>query len=409
MKKKLLIFFTVLAACLGVFTWQFYDQIFEEYYKTFPVETADSHEHDSEDEHHHHEHNEDHTIALSDDQIRDVHIGVQKAQSGYLSLSLPTRGKIILHPDRLAHVLPKVSGVAFEARKNTGDSVEKGEIIAVIESREMADIKANFLAAIEKEKLAYLLYEKEERLYDKNISSELEYLNSKASYEESRINLRLAEQKLHALGISEEELCCLADNEKPDLRLYEVRSPINGTIIDRHICNGEYIDNTTAIYEIADLTQVWVEIGIFSKDLNKVRMGQTVQIQLPVDGTEGKANIIFVSPIIKEDTITTKAVAVLENHDGIWRPGTYVNVNIDTDKIPASIVIPTEAVQEFEGINVVFAKVPEGFELRRVQLGNKDNQNVEILAGLDAGEEFAATNTFILKAELGKGEAEHVH
>src|SRR5262245_34916905 len=74
-------------------------------------------------------------------QIKDADILVEEVQPGRLSLTLSARGKIILHPDRLAHIFPKVSGVAREARKNIGDQVRQDDVLAIFESREMADIK----------------------------------------------------------------------------------------------------------------------------------------------------------------------------------------------------------------------------------------------------------------------------
>lgn len=359
--------------------------------------------------HSHDEHEEEENrISLPPSRIQDLGIEVKEAGPEELSISLSTRGKIILHPDKLAHILPKVSGVAKETMKNIGDDVKQGEILAIIESREIADIKANYLASLEKERLAVSLFDRENRLYEKKVTSEQDFLNAKSAYEEAKINVQLARQKLHAFGLSEEEINALAVENNPDLRLNEIRSPIDGTVIARHITKGEYIENTMTIYEIADLSRVWIDIGIYPKDLHKVKQGQVVEISLP-DRKSVLAKIIYLSPIIQDETITARAVAEMDNPKGTWRPGTFVKVNVATEKVEAPIVIPKEAIQEIEGKDYVFVKIPEGFEKRLVQTGKSDNERIEIVSGLSTGEKYAATKTFLLKADLGKKDAEHEH
>lgn len=374
------------------------------------TEEAHHHHHHDDDHDHDHEHEDETEVHLTLEQIKKAGIEVQQAKSGTLTISLETRGRAIMHPDGLAHVLPKISGVAKEARKNVGDSVKQGEEIAVLESREMADIKSNFLSVMEKEKLARSLYEREQNLYGKKISSEEEYLNAKSAYEESKINLKLAKQKLYAFGLLEQEVARFMAQKDPDLSTYIIRSPIDGTIMNRHITKGEFIQDDSTIYEVADLSRVWIEIGIFPKDLNKVKVGQVVKISSSEDDKdEATAKIIYVSPIIQEETITAKAIAEVDNSSGIWRPGSFVKINIATESIPVNIIVPKTSLQEIEGETYVFVKIPEGFDKRLVKLGRSDRDSVEILAGLSPGESYASTETFLLKADLGKGEAEHEH
>lgn len=312
-----------------------------------------------------------------------------------------------MHPDGVAHILPKISGVAKEAYKNIGDNVMEGEIIAVLESRDMAEIKANFLAMIQKEKLARSNFEREKSLRDKKIASEEDYLHAKSTFEEAKINLQLARQQLFAIGFTDKDIANLLVIKDPDLSTYTIRSPINGTIMHRHLTKGEYVENVSTIYEVADLSRVWVEIGVYPKDLNKVKVGQAVQVILPEDNAKATARIIYVSPTIQEESITAKAIAEIDNTSGNWRPGSFVKVHVDTQSIPVNLVVPITAVQEIDGEKYVFIKTPDGFEKRQVKLGRTDTDKVEVLEGLNAGEPFASTNTFLLKADLGKGEAEH--
>lgn len=404
MKKSIVYLLTLLIlAFAGLAIWKYVEQ----YPKQNTPEVAATDLQDKVDEHSH-EHDDENTIPLTPAQIKDLSIQTSRAKAGDLSVNISSRGKIVLHPDRLVHVLPKISGVAKEAKMNIGDMVKEGDTLAILESREIADIKANYLASKEKLALASSLLERERILNEKKVSAAQDYLNAKSVYEEARINVQLAKQKLHAYGIDDKEIQEFSEDNDPGLRLYEIRAPMKGMVIARHITKGEFIDNTTTIYEIADLSTIWIEIGIYPKDLTKVHKGQTVDIFLP-DGKTASAKIIYLSPIIQDETITAKAVAELENPSPNWRPGSFVKVNIETEKVNVPILIPKDALQNIDGRDYLFIKVPEGFEKRQVQLGVANDKHVEVLSGLSKGEEYASSNTFLLKAELGKKEAEHEH
>lgn len=364
-----------------------------------------AHAHTDEEEHHH----EENLVKLTTDQIEQMGLQFKIAGSGSLFFTLSARGKIILHPDRIAHIIPKISGVAKRAYKNIGDLVKIGEVMALLESREMADVKATYLAALSRERLAASSLNREERLYREKVSAGQDFLNAKNMHEEALINALLAKQKLRAIGLTPEEIEFLADQNEPDLSLYSIRAPLDGTVILRHIMQGEFIENTKTIYEVADLSTVWVEIGIYPKDLHRVKKGQHVEILIPDEDQSSKAKIIYVSPIVAEETITAKAIAELSNAQAIWKPGVFVKVNIMTEQRAFPIVIPKTAIQTSNGKDYIFMVVPGGFEKRFVTLGMQDNENVAVLSGLQPGEEYVANKTFLLKAELGKETAEHTH
>lgn len=346
-------------------------------------------------------------VKMDDEKAKLQGIVTRRCGRGTLKMSVPSRGKVILHPDKLAHILPKVPGVAKEARKNIGDAVLQGEVLAVIESREIADAKAGYLAALEKEKWASSLFEREKELHGKRVSSEEEFLNSKFAFEEAKINLQLAKQKLFAFGVSEGEISQMVDQNEVDFRLYEIKAPISGVVIGRHITQGEYVEDKSLIYEIADLSRVWVEIGIYPKDLEKVKEGQLVEIAHPNQARSIKGKIIYLSPLIEEETIVAKAIAELDNAKGEWRPGTFVKAHIVTDYVSAPLVVAKSAIQTIDGEAVIFIQIAEGFQKTPVQIGQSDEECVEVIGGIEAGASYASTKAFLLKADLGKDSVEH--
>ena len=165
------------------------------------------------------------------------------------------------------------------------------------------------------------------------------------------------------------------------------------------------------LYTVADLSTVWIELSVSTADLAKVREGAPVTVTPGQDGGERheQGKVIFVSPLLNAETRSARVIVALPNKDMAWRPGTYVNaeLEISQDKVP--VRVPKSALQTIEGKRVVFVRTDEGFEKREVELGRSDDDSYEVVSGLKPGEEIAVANSFLLKAELGKGEAEHEH
>jgi len=387
-----LITLIVLVTLLGVFTYR----------EWIPHSHAtnsrdDEHSHDDKDD----DHAEEDIILLTASQIMAAGINVTPVNSGMLAQEIAVPGRIISAANRMAQIAPKVGGIVTEARKNLGDRVEKDEVMALIESREMAEAVANYLAAVRAEKLSRTIFNREKNLWNKRITAEQDYLHAQNIHQETRIRLDLAWQKLQALGYEN-------DHEKDNnTRFHTLRSPLSGRVITRELTLGEYVDSTHSAYIVADLSIVWIETAIAPDDLPSVKEGQTVII---TNGTnKGNGQLIFVSPIIDPATRTAKAIVELDNSDGTWRPGEFVNAMITTATQEKDIVIPKDAIQKIEGHSVVFVRTHSGFEKRDVTTGRENSQHVEIMSGLSFGEEIAISGTFILKAELGKSEAEHTH
>jgi cobalt-zinc-cadmium efflux system membrane fusion protein len=116
---------------------------------------------------------------------------------------------------------------------------------------------------------------------------------------------------------------------------------------------------------------------------------------------------MFISPLLDKDTRAARVVASIDNAARKWRPGSFVTAEIPTDEAPAEIAVPRTALQSIKGESTVFVRTADGFEARKVSIGRQDARLAEVTAGLAAGERIATANTFVLKAELGKAEAEH--
>ena len=361
---------------------------------------APSHQEEAEGQH---GHGEERLVRMSEAEMRKFGIEVSTAGPGITSQQLPLPGEVALNTDRVAHIVPRVPGVVREVRKTLGDSVKQGEVMAVIESRELANAKAEYLAALEKVSLAEAKHVREETLWKKKISSEMEYLDAKQAWAEAKINLRSAEQKLHALGFSHDYLKRLPHMPDEQFTRFEIVAPFDGTVIERHITRGEVLKEDADAFQIADLSSVWVNISVYQKDLQTVRKGQTVVIATGHDARPVKAAIAYVSPLVKEETRTALARVILPNPDGYWRPGMFVNAKVIVEESSVPVMIPKTAIQTVEDKTVVFVREGDGFEARPVKVGRARDGQVEILSGLSPGELLVVKGAFTLKAQLSKG------
>lgn len=346
-------------------------------------------------------------ITITEEQLDGKDIGLQPVNKGTLNLGIQRRGKISFHPDRLAYVIPQLSGIVVEAKKNVGDSVDAGEVLAVLQSKELAEVEADFLQALNKEAATSALFAKENTLRAKQLNSEQDFITSQAAANEARLNSQILRQKLAALGLTEEDINALPQSEIGKLGVYTLRAPIQGKVIERSGSKGQFKEGNTTLYTIADLDKVWVEIGIYPKDAGKVQPGQKVNVAPSAGGGNVEsATLIAVAPMIEEDTILSKVIAELDNKNGNWLPGGFVNAKVVTESPNVDLAVPVDALQTIDGQSCLFVQTGEGYEKRVVKVGRCDGQNSEILSGVKAGEKVPTQNTFIFKAELGKNSFE---
>lgn len=346
-------------------------------------------------------------IHLTPEQIQDNRIEILNASPAILRQTFSVPGKITVNELSQAVVVAKAPGIVTKVNKNIGDSVQIDETLAILESKEMADAKAAYITAVKREALAAQTLSAEETLKDKKISSEQDYLRALLAAQEALINLEVAAQQLYLLGMNAGDIKQLAHDGLNGLCCYPIKSPLKGVIIDKNITLGSLVGSEQEVFKIADLDTVWVELGIYSNNLLQIKPGHKIFLSpLKEDNPKAQAEITRISPIVDEHTRTATAIALLSNTSRNWYPGSYVRAEIVTNEINVPIAVLKEAIQEIEGKTFVFISHPDGFEKREVMMGKSDNTYVEILAGLEPETPYAAVNTFLLKAEDGKKDAE---
>lgn len=193
------------------------------------------------------------------------------------------------------------------------------------------------------------------------------------------------------------------------LSTYEVRSLISGTVIEKHITLGEFVRDDADIYVVADLSTVWANVSVYSRDVSRVRRGQSVRIEAVGGGSAAVGTIDYIGSSVGEETRAASARVVLANADHRWKPGTFVTARIFVETVAAAVAVPGAALQRIEGRDCVFVADAGGFVARTVTLGRTDGEWTEITSGLSPGERIATRGSFVLKSELLESQAGHQH
>lgn len=347
-------------------------------------------------------------VKLSPEQIAATKIETIRVEGGSLTRDILAPAVVAVDPDRIGRVAAKVAGTVAELRKRLGDAVEKGEVVAIIDSREVAEAKSEYLAATVNHDLQNALFQREKGLFEKKIVAEQSFLRARTVFEEAKLRVELARQKLAALDLSETEIAALPKQPVGDLRRKEIRAPSSGRVIERRANLGQPVGGEgqeKELFVIADLSVVWADVAVAIADLPDVREAQRVRLSHGAE-EEAEGRIVFISPMLDHETHSGRVVAGFANGDFALRPGTSMTARITLAEKPVGVKVPRKALQSVDGEPVVFVRTQDGFVMRKVETGEADNEAIEIVSGLEPGETVAATQTFILKAELGKGRLE---
>jgi cobalt-zinc-cadmium efflux system membrane fusion protein len=311
-------------------------------------------------------------------------------------------GNVSYSADHVAMVGPLVSGRVARLAAGIGNHVERGQIIAEIESVDVGEARAALIAATARLSAAEANLHRERELADKQISSVREREVAEAQWVGERAAMRAAQQRLRAIGLSAAEI--QAVEVRDDGGRVPMRAPIAGTVIERLVTLGQAVERATDAFKIADLAQVWVLLDLYEKDLARVHVGQAVELRtdtLPGEVFPGR--VAYVLPVIDEATRAAKVRIEIANPSGKLRIGQLVTAKLIGDagsETTPVLAIPVAAVQRIDGKPVVFVQRGAAFQRRIVELGVSGGELVEVRTGLADGDAVAAKGAFLLKSEL---------
>jgi cobalt-zinc-cadmium efflux system membrane fusion protein len=205
--------------------------------------------------------------------------------------------------------------------------------------------------------------------------------------------------------VAKDELLATVESNQ-SLTTFTLKAPMEGTVIDRDGTLGDFASEQRALFTIADLSTMWIDFAIHRRDFSRVRPGDAVMIDVGDGGEPVRAKIDYLSPIGVSDTQSAVARAVVPNGGRLFA-GLFVTGRVVLSARPAAAAISTAALQSLEGKTVVFVRNGQSFAAREVELGERDADWIEVRSGMKAGDVYAAKNSFVIKAEIGKSSAAH--
>jgi cobalt-zinc-cadmium efflux system membrane fusion protein len=351
-------------------------------------------------------------IPLSAEEMATVGLETAVAEARTLASRLEAMGTVLADQHRTAIVSYPFSARIASIETRVGNWVSPGQPLVVLQSEEVGTATSEYYKAKADFELATVNFERETALYESGVGARKNYSSAEAQLQVATATLDAAEKKLHVLGFDEDQIEVLSETHQinPIITLF---APIAGKVITLDAVLGANVDEATEILTIMDPSRLWVEAEIYEKDIARVRVGQGVEVSVTAYPAETfPGSITYVSDVVDLETRTITVRTEVANREGKLKPGMFAALTIEVAENGTSPVLPSDAVLDDGGRHLVFIQVEEGsFEPRHVTVGIRADGFVEVLAGLQTGEEVVTRGNFQLKSKLYEAvlEAGHVH
>jgi cobalt-zinc-cadmium efflux system membrane fusion protein len=308
---------------------------------------------------------------------------------------------------RLVDISSLVAGRAIEVTAVVGDRVRPGQVLSRVDSTELGFAQSDYLKAQARLAVAEKSLERAQQLLDAKVIGTGEYQRREGETLATRADHRAAADRLTLLSMTQAEIGLLARAQRINSKA-AIRSPIEGTVIQRKVTTGEIVDSKTVLFVVADLRRLWVLAEVHEKDIPRVQLGLPVELQVtPYPDEIFRGVIMHVGEVIEPATRTVKVRTEVPNPDGRLKPEMFATIQIATTAEERVLTIPAMAVQKDKGKDIVFVQsAPARFEPREVAIGVPMEGRVPVLKGLAEGEQIVTKGAFALKSELNKGEME---
>lgn len=195
---------------------------------------------------------------------------------------------------------------------------------------------------------------------------------------------------------------------RESLETYAIRSPLDGVVTERHLNVGE-LAGSTPLLELTDLSDVWLQLLAYPQQAPRVRQGQPVVVRDLTRAHTAETTIDYIAPLRQPRNQGTVVRATVSNGEGVWSPGMMVVGDVITDEREVPVAVNRSALQTLEGDTVVFVREGEQYEVRRIELGERDRDYVEVTEGLEVGADYVTENSYLIKADILKSGASHNH
>jgi membrane fusion protein, heavy metal efflux system len=347
------------------------------------------------------------TVVLTPEQVKGAHIATQKIATGSFAVPLAATAVIEPNSDKVSKVGSKVSGRITRVTARQGDRVNAGQPLAYLESVDLDQAWSDYAKAKGRHGLAATNLRREETLFERKVAPEKDVLKARQEFKETEAELKLSVRRLKLLGVEGAKPDGSSDGPNEGRPFVVIPSPIHGVVIEKTVTQGEMVSPDKVLFTVSDLSNLWVVIDIYEKDLRRLKTGMEVKLLVTAyPDVPFRGRVSYIGDMMDEKTRTVKARVTVDNTKGILKPGMFATVSIDAMKGASEeklLAVPEEAVcMEGPSRYVFVVSGPDRFKKRDVTVGRTLGKVVETTGGLKEGDEVVVKGAFILKSELNK-------
>ena len=350
-------------------------------------------------------HAEEGEIQLTSQQMVEQGLKVAVASTGLVEKLTTLPGKLVVNTDQQAHISPKFSGYVEQINVALGQSVQKGQTLAVLTVPELIDQQANLRMAQVNLDLARKDYQREQQLWSQGVSAKQDYQRAENAYRQAQITVQSSQARLNALGAS-------GNNNGRFL----IKAPISGVISQKDIVVGENVQLANQLFVIEQLKDLWLEFNLPNQFSGQLQAGQILNFKTNGSDQNYQAKVQTLNPEADLQTGRLQVRAKVTTQADVLRPNVLVNVFVTDAQAKTALRVQKKALQQVEGKPVVFVIESEEkglvhLKAQPIEVGvsSQDGQWLEVISGLTEGQKYIAQGSFLLKSELEKDEAGHGH
>ncbi|WP_180116933.1 efflux RND transporter periplasmic adaptor subunit [Acinetobacter sp. YH12096] len=351
------------------------------------------------------EHAEEGELQLTAQQMVEQGIKMATVENGLVENIIQLPGKLAVNTDQQAHISPNFSGHVEQVSVALGQTVQKGQTLAVLSVPELIDQQANLRMAEANLDLSRQDYQREQKLWSQGISAKQDFQRAENAYRQAQISVQSTQSRLQALGANS------GQNGR-----FIIRAPIAGVISQKDIVVGENVQLADQLFTIEQLKDLWLEFNLTHQYSAQLQTGQNVSFK--INGSDQLYSAEVQSLTSKADVQTGRLVvrAKLKQQSAELRPNVMVNVLLADSGTKKALRVQKSAVQSIESKDSIFIVESElkgqvHLKAQALKLGqaSSDGQWLEVISGLEAGQKYISQGSFLLKSELEKDEAGHEH
>jgi len=350
-------------------------------------------------------HAEEGEIQLTSQQMVEQGLKVAVASTGLVEKLTTLPGKLVVNTDQQAHISPNFSGHVEQVNVALGQSVQKGQTLAVLIVPELIDQQANLRMAQVNLDLARKDYQREQQLWSQGISAKQDYQRAENAYRQAQITVQSSQARLNALGAS-------GNNNGRFL----IKAPISGVISQKDIVVGENVQLANQLFVIENLKDLWLEFNLPNTSNIHLQVGQILNFKTNGSDQNYQAKVQTLNSQADLQTGRLQVRAKVTTQADVLRPNVLVNVFVTDAQAKTALRVQKKALQQVEGKPVVFVIESEEkglvhLKAQPIEVGvsSQDGQWLEVISGLTEGQKYIADGSFLLKSELEKDEAGHGH